>query len=82
MILDFTDTNPPAQVLGYNVYRAGQPQPPPATWLLVGSEVTDDDPAMPNIQWTESAGGIPPLGGVYFYRVAAANHACGTQGPL
>ncbi len=82
MTIDFTDPNPPGQALGYNVYRAAQPQPPPAPWTLVGNEVTDADPATPNIQWSEPGGGaIPPVGGVYYFKVSAANHICGTESP-
>ena len=81
VILDFTDPNPPGQVLGYNVYRAGQPQPPPAPWTLVANEVSDGDLVTANIQWTDLTGDIPALGGVFYYTVAASNHFCGTEGP-
>src|SRR5262249_48799439 len=81
LILDFTDPNAGSQVTGYNVYRANQPQPPPAPWTLVGSDVTDGDPAAPNLQWTDASGVSPAKGAAFYYQVTAFNRACNTEGP-
>src|SRR6185436_13982366 len=59
LILDFADPNPPGQALGYNVYRAAQPQPPPAPWVLLSNEATDADLSMPYIQWFDPTGETP-----------------------
>jgi hypothetical protein len=80
--IDFTDPNPPGLVLGYNLYRASQPQPSPELWVQLAYEVTDSDPASPNIQCMDPTSDIPPLGGVFYYKVTASNHVCGTEGPL
>jgi hypothetical protein len=68
-------------VTGYNVYRANQPQPPPSPWTLLGTNVTDNDPSTSNIQWTDTTGATPALGGVFYYQVTAFNQLCGTEGP-
>jgi hypothetical protein len=81
LILDITDPNPISQVTGYNVYRASQPQPPPAPWTLLAADVTDNDPGTPGVQWTDTSGATPALGAVFFYQVTAFNHACGCEGP-
>jgi hypothetical protein len=81
LILDITDPNAFTHVSGYNVYRANQPQPPPSPWTLLGANVTDNDPSTPNIQWTDTTGATPGLGGVFYYQVTAFNQLCGTEGP-
>jgi hypothetical protein len=81
LILDITDPNPFSQVTGYNVYRASQPQPPPSPWTLLGANVTDNDLSTSNIQWTDTTGATPTLGGVFYYQVTAFNSSCNAEGP-
>jgi hypothetical protein len=81
LILDITDPNSTSQVTGYNVYRANQPQPPPSPWTLLGANVVDNDPATPNVQWTDTSGATPALGAVFYYQVTAFNQGCGSEGP-
>jgi len=81
LILDFTDPNAPSQATGYNVYRAGQPQPPPAPWTLLGSNVVDGDPVTPGIQWTDTTGDNPATGAAFYYQVVAYNAICQSEGP-
>jgi len=64
----------PAVVSGYNVYRADDPQGP---WIQVGSNVTDEDPVRPGVQWTDPAGDP----GDWYYEIAAYNKDCGKEGP-
>jgi hypothetical protein len=81
LILDITDPNPASQVTGYNIYRANQPQPSPSPWTLLGANVVDNDPGMPNVQWTDTSGATPALGAVFYYQVTAFNQGCGSEGP-
>jgi hypothetical protein len=78
---DFTDPNPSGQVTGYKVYRSSQPQPPPAPWTLLGSDVADNDPVAPNIQWADPTAATPAVGGVFYYQITAFNHICNLEGP-
>ncbi len=67
--------NQPADVTGYNVYRADAPTGP---WVLLGSNVVDMDSGTPDIQYVDQTGNV---GGPWFYEVAAWNETCGAEGP-
>jgi hypothetical protein len=74
-VLTYQDTNPPAAVTGYNIYRAAAPIGP---WILVGSNVADTDPGTPGLQYMDPTG---DSGDAWYYKVAAYNAACGVEGP-
>ena len=74
-VIHYQDPNQPADVTGYNVYRAGTPQGP---WGVLGSNVVDMDAGTPNHQFVDQTG---DLGGPWFYQVAAYNGACDVEGP-
>lgn len=73
-VLNFEDPNQPAQVTGYNIYRASAPTGP---WTLVGSDVVDMDEGAANKQWVDHSGAP----GTFYYQVAAFNNACPAEGP-
>jgi hypothetical protein len=74
-VLNFQDPNQPADVTGYNVYRAPAPTGP---WILIGSDVVDMDEGTPNLQYVDQTGGV---GGPWYYQVSAWNGACAVEGP-
>ena len=74
-VIHYQDPNQPAEVTGYNVYRAAAPTGP---WVLLGSNVVDMDEGTPNNQYVDQTGDV---GGPWFYEVAAWNDACGVEGP-
>ena len=74
-VLHYQDPNQPADVTGYNVYRAGAPTGP---WVLLDSNVGDMDAGTPNIQYVDQTGDV---GGSWYYRVAAWNELCAAEGP-
>jgi hypothetical protein len=74
-VIHYQDPNQPADVTGYNVYRAAAPTGP---WALLGSNVVDMDEGTPNIQYVDQTGDV---GGPWYYEVAAWNDACGAEGP-
>jgi len=74
-VIHFQDPNQPADVTGYNIYRAASPVGP---WVLLGSNVADMDEGTPNIQYVDQTGAV---GGPWYYRGAAWNDACGAEGP-
>lgn len=80
-ILHFMDPNRLEQVTGYNVYRTADPAEPPASWLLVASDVIDMDEATPNKQWVDTSGEEPGPGSMWAYDVAAYNNRCPAEGP-
>jgi len=74
-VLHYQDPNQPADVTGYNVYRAAAPTGP---WVLIGSNVVDMDEGTPDKQYVDQTGDV---GGPWFYEIAAWNDACGAEGP-
>ncbi len=74
-VIHYQDPNQPADVTGYNVYRAEAPTGP---WVLLGSNVVDMDEGAPDIQYVDQTGDV---GGTWYYEVAAWNEACGAEGP-
>ena len=74
-VIHYQDPNQPADVTGYNVYRAGAPMGP---WVLLGSNVVDMDEGTPDNQYVDQTGDV---GGPWFYEVAAWNDACSVEGP-
>jgi len=79
-VLHFRDSNPPAEVTGYNVYRSGDPDLPHASWSQIGLNVTDMILGAPTNQWIDQSTAQLP-GGIWFYQVAVFNSACGSEGP-
>jgi FG-GAP repeat protein len=79
--IDFTDPNPAAQVTGYNVYRTTDPSLPPSSWTLLATNITDQDPLTPDLQWVDTSGANPPLGSAFYYQVTAYNSFCSLEGP-
>jgi hypothetical protein len=74
-VIHYQDPNRPADVTGYNIYRAAAPIGP---WLLLDSNVVDMDEDTPDIQYIDQTGDV---GDLWFYKVAAWNDTCGAQGP-
>jgi hypothetical protein len=74
-VIHYQDPNQPADVTGYNVYRASNPAGP---WTLIGSNVVDMNAGTPNNQYVDTSGDV---GGPWYYQVAAWNEACGAEGP-
>ena len=82
LVLDFQDPNPPGTVTGYDVYRTTDASAPPVLWTELGTDIADEDPGTPGIQWTDASGDTPPPGRVFYYKVAAYDSLCSLQGPL
>ena len=80
-ILNFSDPNSQFHVTGYNVYRSSDPTSPPGSWQVVALDAVDEDPATPNIQWTDASGTVSPSG-VWHYQVTAYNSELGAEGPF
>jgi hypothetical protein len=74
-VVHYQDPNQPADVTGYNIYRAPSAGGP---WTLLASNVVDMDEGTPNNQYVDQTGDV---GGPWFYEVAAWNDACGAEGP-
>ncbi len=74
-VIHYQDPNQPADVTGYNVYRAAAPTGP---WVLLGSNVVDMDEGTANIQYVDQTG---DAGGPWYYEVAAHNSICPAEGP-
>jgi hypothetical protein len=74
-VIHYQDPNQPADVTGYNIYRAASASGP---WTLLASNVVDMDAGTPNNQYVDQTGDV---GGMWFYEVAAWNDACGAEGP-
>jgi hypothetical protein len=74
-VIHFQDPNQPADVTGYNVYRAAAPAGP---WVLLGSNVVDMDEVTADIQYVDQTGDV---GGPWYYQVAAWNDTCAAEGP-
>ena len=73
-----TDPNPSGIVSGYNVYRTSDASTPFELWDLVAAEVTDEDPVLPLVQWTDSGASVSPTG-VWHYQFLAVNGDCPVQ---
>ena len=80
IVLDIQDSNPPWTVTGYTIYRSSDPALDPAQWDVVGSNVLDEDPVAPGVQWTDTDSGPNPSV-AWFYEAIAVNGACGSQSP-
>jgi len=76
VVLNFTDSNAPSNVTGYNVYRSAAATGP---WTKIGSNAVDTDPGTPNIQIVDSSG--ESCGGMCYFEVAAYNANCNAEGP-
>jgi hypothetical protein len=74
-VLHYQDPNQPADVTGYNIYRATAPEGP---WTMIGSNVVDMDEGTPDNQYVDQTGDV---GGPYYYEIAAWNGTCGVEGP-
>jgi hypothetical protein len=46
----------------------------------VADDVVDGFESVPDLQWVDLSGDIPP-GGVWYYDLAPFNSACGAEGP-
>jgi hypothetical protein len=74
-VLHYQDPNQPADVTGYNIYRATAPTGP---WTMIGSNVVDMDEGTPDNQYVDQTGDV---GGPYYYEIAAWNESCRVEGP-
>ena len=74
-VIHYADPNQPADVTGYNVYRASAPAGP---WILLDSNVQDVDTGTPGLQYVDATGDASQ---VWYYQVAAFNQACRAEGP-
>ena len=74
-VIHYQDPNQPADVTGYNIYRAAAPTGP---WTMLGSNVVDMDEGTPDNQYVDQTGDV---GGPWYYEVAAWNGVCGAEGP-
>jgi hypothetical protein len=74
-VIHYSDSNQPADVTGYNVYRASVPTGP---WTLLGSNVNDMDAGTHGLQYVDPSG---DTGARWYYRVAAWNETCTAEGP-
>jgi hypothetical protein len=74
-VLHYQDPNQPADVTGYNIFRATAPTGP---WNMIGSNVVDMDEGTPDNQYVDQTGDV---GGPYYYEIAAWNGTCGMEGP-
>ena len=79
-VLHIDDPNPIGEGTGYNVYRSAAAGLPQSDWALLAVDVTDEDPAAPGVQWTDSSGDLSPTD-IWFYRVAPYDGLCGAVGP-
>jgi hypothetical protein len=75
-VIHYQDPNQPADVTGYNIYRASNAGGP---WTLLASNVVDMDEGTPNYQYVDQTGDV---GGMWYYKVSAWNDACGAEGPF
>jgi M6 family metalloprotease-like protein len=79
-VLHVADPNPAGAGTGYNVHRAAVAGLAQSDWTLLAVNAVDEDPATPDVQWTDVTGDISPTG-VWYYQVAPYDGLCGAEGP-
>jgi len=76
-----TDPNDPSQVTGYNAYRSDSPDDPASLWPLMATDAGDEEPGMPQVQWTDTSADVSPTG-IWYYQITAYNSGYPAEGPF
>jgi M6 family metalloprotease-like protein len=79
-VLHVDDPNPVGEGTGYVIYRSAVAALPQSDWSVLAVDVTDQDPTLPGVQWTDASGESSPTG-IWYYQVAPYDGVCGAVGP-